>query len=246
MTDAQLKNYTIAMKDTMTAPYKCFWNTDPHKSCNHSRYFNYVRHIVGCKHRQDHTNQVISKDEPMRFPVYEEDLNNYRGCLMQMNGCYEFMYERLGDPGWRTYSNKIVHLMSRFFGKYCNMGKVGYQQSVMFSGRKWKVKKNKDLDYVILDSKQMFNFFVNEFKPLLEEAMLNYVTDSPSFEFWYFVLTGERTAGQRHRIKLQQQAIDNPRKCKIVGEHYIEKDTGKVVFTKNGKPLYGVNHPYNL
>ena len=28
---------------------------------------------------------------------------------MQMNGCYEFMYERLGDRGWRTYNNKIVN-----------------------------------------------------------------------------------------------------------------------------------------
>tara|TARA_R110001592_G_scaffold154163_1_gene383093 strand:- start:228 stop:974 length:747 start_codon:yes stop_codon:yes gene_type:complete len=238
MTDAQLKTYTIAMKSTMTAPYKCFWNTDAHKSCSHNKAFNYVRHIVTCKHRQDHTSQVISKDSPMRFPIFEEDLNNYRGCLMQMNGCYEFMYERLGDRGWKTYNNKITALMIRFFEKYCNMGKVGYQQSVMYNGIHWKVKKNKDLDYVMLDSKQMFNFFINEFKPLLEEAMLNYITDSNSFEFWYFIITGERTSGQKRRLQLEKQIRDNPITTKIVGEHYIDKNSGKVVFTKDGKAIY--------
>ena len=154
-----------------------------------------------------------------------------------MNGCYEFMYERLGDRGWRTYKNKITELMIKFFGKYCNTGKVGYQQSVMFNGTDWKVKKTAGVPYVMLDSKQMFNFFVNEFKPLLEEAMLNYVTDSPSFEFWYFILTGERTQGQQNRIQMAQQIIDNPTETTIVGEHIIGPG-GKVIFTKDGKPIY--------
>ncbi len=241
MTDDQLKTYLTALRDTMISPYKCIWNKDVHRGYTQTKSFNYVRHMMTCKHRQDHTNQVISGDSPIKYPVYKEDYNNYRGCLMQMNGCYEFMYERLGDRGWRTYNNKIVNLMVRFFGKYCNMGKVGCQQSVMYGGDKWRVKKNKDTPFIMLDSKQMFNFFVNEFKPLLEEAMFNHINDSPSFEFWYFVLTGERTSGQKNRMKLEQQTIDNPRKCKIVGDHYIEKDTGKVVFTKNGKPIYGVN-----
>ena len=87
----------------------------------------------------------------------------------------------------------------------------------------------------------MFEFFVDEFKPLLEEAMLNYVKDSPSFEFWYFILTGKRTEGQSRRIEMEEQIVNNPIKTKIVGEHYIEQYTGKIVFTKNGKRVYGNN-----
>ena len=237
MTDPQLKNYIIAMKDNMTSPYKCIWNADHHKSSSHTKTFNYIRHIVTCKHRQDHTDKTITSDAPMRFPIYEDDLVNYRGSLYQMNGCYEFMYERLGDKGWRTYNNKITILMVRFFGKYCHMGQVGYQQSVMFNGTNWKVKKTGDSPYIMLDSRQMFNFFINEFKPLLEEAMLNYVDDSPSFEFWYFILTGERTQGQKNRIQMEQQVINNPIKTKIIGEHRVEKN-GKIVFTKDGKDIY--------
>ena len=127
--------------------------------------------------------------------------------------------------------------MVKFFGKYCNTGKVGHQQSVMFNGTDWKVKKTVGVPYIMLDSKQMFNFFVNEFKPLLEEAMLNYITDSASFEFWYFILTGERTEGQRRRMNMEEQIRNNPIKTKIIGEHIIEKN-GKIVFTKNGKPIY--------
>ena len=67
--------------------------------------------------------------------------------------------------------------------------------------------------------------------------MLNYVDDSPSFEFWYFILTGERTQGQKNRIQMAQQVINNPIKTKIVGEHRVE-DNGKIVFTKNGKNIY--------
>ena len=237
MSDPQLKDYVIAMRESMTAPYKCIWNADHHKSCSQTKAFNYVRHIITCKHRQDHTDKTISSDAPMKFPVYEDDLVSYRGSLIHMNGCYEFMYERLGDRGWRTYKNKITELMIKFFGKYCNTGKVGYQQSVMFNGTDWKVKKTAGVPYVMSDSKQMFNFFVNEFKPLLEEAMLNYVTDSPSFEFWYFILTGERTQGQQNRIQMAQQIIDNPTETTIVGEHIIGPG-GKVIFTKDGKPIY--------
>ena len=241
MPDDQLKTYIISMKDSMTAPYKCIWTEEAHRGDKQSKAFNYVRHIMGCKHRQDHVDQTISTDAEMKYPVYEEDMENYRGCLMQMNGCYEFMYERLGDRGWRTYNNKLNNLMVRFFTKYCHMGMVGYQQSVMYNGSKWKIKKNKNETYTMLDSKQMFEFFVDEFKPLLEEAMLNYVTDSPSFEFWYFILTGERTDGQKRRIQMEEQIANNPIKTKIVGEHYIEEHTGKIVFTKNGKRIYGNN-----
>ena len=237
MSDPQLKDYIIAMKDNMTAPYKCIWNQEAHCGHTQTKTFNYIRHIVACKHRQDHIDKTISTDAQMKFPVYEDDLVSYRGCLTHMNGCYEFMYERLGDRGWRTYNNKIINLMVRFFTKYCNMGKVGFQQSVMFNGTDWKVKKTAGVPYIMLDSKQMFNFFVNEFKPLLEETMLNYITDSASFEFWYFILTGERTDGQKNRMNMEEQVRNSPIKTKIVGEHIINPN-GKIVFTKNGKPVY--------
>ena len=243
MPDAQLKTYIISMKDNMTAPYQCIWNKDAHKSSSHNKAFNYIRHVIGCKHRQDHIHHTVSNDSAMKFPVYEEDMENYRGCLNQMNGCYEFMFERLGDPGWGTYNNKINNLMVRFFTKYCNMGLPGHQQSVLYNGSKWKIKKNKDTPYVMLDQKKMFEFFIAEFRPLLEEAMLNYVSDSSSFEFWYFVLNGERTAGQLRRMEEQDKINYSNIKTKICKEHYIEKPSGKVVFTKGGKPIYGVNDP---
>tara|TARA_R110000796_G_scaffold6983_1_gene24292 strand:- start:2777 stop:3175 length:399 start_codon:yes stop_codon:yes gene_type:complete len=118
------------------------------------------------------------------------------------------------------------------------MGVVGQQQSVMYNGSNWKIKKNKNEPYIMLDSKKMFDFFVDQFKPLLEEAMLNYINDSSSFEFWYFILTGERTEGQKRRIEIEEKAANSDIKTKILGEHYIEKWTGKVVFTKNGKAIY--------
>ena len=46
MTDTHLKNYIIAMKDNMTAPYKCIWNTDSHRGISQTKTFNYVRHII--------------------------------------------------------------------------------------------------------------------------------------------------------------------------------------------------------
>ena len=238
MTDCQLKTYTLSLKDTMTAPYKCIWTDQAHRGDAQAKGFNYVRHIISCKHRQDHVDQTISTDSPMKYPIYEEDMDNYRGCLIQMNGCYEFMYDRLGDRGWRTYNNKLNNLMIRFFTKYCHMGVVGQQQSVMYNGSNWKIKKNKNEPYIMLDSKKMFDFFVDQFKPLLEEAMLNYINDSSSFEFWYFILTGERTEGQKRRIEIEEKAANSDIKTKILGEHYIEKWTGKVVFTKNGKAIY--------
>ena len=236
-TDPQLKNYMIAMKDNMTAPYKCIWTEDNHRGCSNTKAFNYVRHMLSCKHRQDYIDKTVSGDADMRYPIYEDDFENYRGSLYQMNGCYEFMYERLGDKGWRTYKNKIINLMVKFFGKYCKMGKPGFKQSVMYGGSNWRVKKTPESQYIMLDSKQMFDFFINEFKPLLEEAMFNYVNDSPSFEFWYFILTGKRTQGQKNRIKMAQQVINNPIKTNIVGEHRVEKN-GKIVFTKDGKDIY--------
>ena len=38
---------------------------------------------------------------------------------------------------------------------------------------------------------------------------------------------------------MEEQIANNPIKTKIVGEHYIEQYTGKIVFTNNGKPIYG-------
>ena len=239
MPDDKLKTYTIALREDMTAPYKCFWNKEAHKSDTQTKAFNYVRHILTCKHRNDHINNNKSTDNPMKYPIYEEDYENYRGSLHLMNGCYEFQIERLGDPGWRSYTNRLETLMVRFFGQYCNMGKSGFQQSVINNGSKWKVKKNEDSPFILLDSRQMFNFFVDEFKPLLEEQLSKGMEDSSSFEFWYFMIKGKRTMGQRARMRQQQDILDNPRKTRIVGDHIVEPN-GKIVFiSKKGIPLYG-------
>ena len=234
------KHFFELRKNGLEAPYKCIWSNEKHVGGMQKRWINYLKHITSCKHRQDHTLFVISTDAPMKYPIYdEEDMTNYRSVLGKMNGCYEYMEERLGDKRWKRYENKIEFLLTKFFEKFCNMGKVGYQQSVMFSNGKWKVKKNKQSPSILLDSRQMFNFFIDEFKPLLEDGMNNYVICPTSFEFWHFKLIGERTAGQKSRMALEQEILDNPEKykTKIVGEHIIG-DRGEIIFTKNGKPIY--------
>lgn len=236
--DEKLKAYTIALREDMTAPYKCFWTNDIHRGCTQTKGFNYVRHIIACPHREEYINNNKSTDQPMRFPIYEEDYENYRSSLHLMNGCYEFQVERLGVPGWRSYNNRLETLMLRFFGQYCNMGRSGFQQSVIYNGSKWKVKKNEDSPFIILDSGELFDFFVDEFKPLLEEQLNKGMEDSSSYEFWYFMIKGKRTMGQRSRMKQEQDILDSPPKTKIVGEHIVEPG-GKIVFiSKNGTPLY--------
>lgn len=241
LTNEKLTDYLFKLRqEGLEAPYNCIWSDEKHLGNIQKRWLNYVKHTTTCKHRQDHSLFIISTDQPMKYPAYdEEDMTNYRSILGRMNGCYEFMDERLAVKGWGRYNNKIELLMVKFFEKYCNMGKVGFQQSVMFQNGKWKIKKNKQSPSILLDSRQMFNFFLDEFKPLLEDAMLNYVKDSGSFEFWYFKLTGERTDGQKRRMALEQEILDNPEKykTKIVGEHIIG-DRGEIIFTKNGKPIY--------
>ena len=234
------KHFFELRKNGLEAPYNCIWSNEKHLGNIQKRWLNYLKHITTCKHRQDHTLFVISTDAPMKYPIYdEEDMTNYRSVLSKMNDCYEYMEERLGDKRWGRYENKIEFLLKKFYGKFCNMGKVGYQQSVMFSNGKWKVKKNKQSPSILLDSRQMFNFFIDEFKPLLEDGMNNYVICPSSFEFWHFKLIGERTGGQKRRMALEQEIIDNPEKykTKIVGEHIIG-DRGQIIFTKNGKPIY--------
>ena len=240
MDDESLKSVLFKIKKELGEPFQCFWSAEKHKSSTHNKFYNFIRHITNCKHRQDHSLFINSSDAPMKYPIYdEEDMTNYRSVLGKMNGCYEYMEERLGDKRWGRYENKIEFLLKKFYGKFCNMGKVGYQQSVMFSNGKWKVKKNKQSPSILLDSRQMFNFFIDEFKPLLEDGMNNYVICPSSFEFWHFKLIGERTGGQKRRMALEQEIIDNPEKykTKIVGEHIIG-DRGQIIFTKNGKPIY--------
>ena len=236
MNDKLLDDYLEAYRDTLPKPtpnYDCIWNNKKHIGGSPTTWQRFKSHSVSCKYREDHIVIVNKKDNEMVYPIFDpENENDYRGALSLMDMCYEFHAERL-EPGWEHYDNRLKNLMSKFFRVYCNMGIAGYQQSVISSYHahseiNWKVKKSADAPIIGLTNSQMFRFFVNEFKPLLE-INLQYVTDTSSYNFWYFMIKGKRTHADKSYRDEVKRAKEMPMKTKIVGPYYIGPK-GEVIF----------------
>ena len=231
MADNVLRSTIVEKRDNLVKvnnSYKCLWTDEKHRGDLQSTIATYNRHIVGCKHRAEHQSVFIeNSDQAFRFPVIdEEDYTKYR--LRGMDSCFEFHYERLGDKGWKSYPNKLEHLLVDFFTKYCNMGKVGYQQSVLFNGSLWKYKINSETPYKTVNSKKMFNYFVKEFKTIIDENIYR-LNDGEAIEFWKFMLTGKRS--YRHQKRLDEEELLKNKICKpTIREPYKLGPKGEIIF----------------
>lgn len=231
MDDDKLKSYIVDNRKELKneiGSYKCLWSDEEHKGNLHSKMSNYNRHILTCKYRQDHQSVFIEpSDQEFRYPVMdEEDYTNYR--LKNMDFCYEFHYERLGDRTWRTYINRVELLLIDFFTKYCNMGKAGYKQSVIFNGYIWKFKINKETPYIKCNSKEMFDYFVKEFKTIVDENR-DRLSDGGAIEFWTYKSTGKRTIGQRSRMA-EEERIRNSVCPPTIRDAHILGPKGQIIF----------------
>ena len=232
MDDDKLKSYMIEnRKNIFKEPdtYKCIWTDEAHRGNLHNKMCNLNRHLLTCKHRVDHQSVFIEpSDLEFRYPVMdEEDYKTYR--LKNMDFCYEFHYERLGDRGFRTYLNRVELLLIDFFTKYCNMGKVGYKQSVLFNGSIWKYKINKESPYIKCNSKEMFDYFVKEFKTIVDENKEK-LSDGGAIEFWTYKSTGKRTRGQRARMA-EEERIRTSLRPPTITDPYILGPKGQIIFT---------------
>ena len=238
MTDKDLMGYVEAYRETipqLTANpnYECIWNNKVHTGCRPSTWQSLKRHTLVCKFKSDHNTVVNEKDSGMIYPIYDEESGEtHRSTLGLMDMCYEFQVERL-EPGWERYENRILILMAKFFSRYCNMGRKGYQQSVQLSEfsdsqYNWRVKKTEDSEFIGLTNVEMFKFFCDEFKPLLK-MNLQYVEDNSSYNFWYLMVNGKRCSGDQAYRDMVEKANNAPDPTRIVGPHKIGPK-GEVIF----------------
>ena len=238
MTDKDLNGYIEAYREkrpelTADPHYSCMWNKHKHVGDKPVTWQNLKRHILTCKFKNDHKEVVNEKDSAMLFPIYdEENGDTYRSALSLMDFCYEFQVERL-KPGWEHYENRILLLMIKFFSKYCNMGRAGYQQSVQQTENtngqfNWRVKKTEDSEFIGLTNVEMFEFFCDEFKPLLK-INLEYIQDSGSYNFWYLMIKGKRCGNDQAYRDMVEKAKNAPDPTRIVGPHTFGPK-GEVIF----------------
>ena len=240
MTDKDLNGYIEAYREkrpelTGDPHYSCMWNKNKHTGDKPLTWHNLKRHILTCRFKNDHKQIVNEKDSAMLYPQYnEEDGETYRSALTLMDFCYEFQLERL-QPGWEQYENRIILLMCKFFSKYCNMGRPGYQQSVQQTENSngqynWRVKKTEDSEFIGLTNTEMFEFFCEEFKPLIKNN-LQYIQDSGSYNFWYLMIYGKRCSSDQAYRDMVRRANIGPDPTKIIGPHTIGHK-GQIIFTK--------------
>ena len=234
LSNSKLDKYLEDYRGLMPTNYSCIWNKNEHTGSSATTWQRFKSHCEKCKYKSEHKEVVNEKHFSMIYPTYlEDDEETYRGALALMNMCYEFQVERL-EPGWQNYDNRLLHLLIKFFSKFCNMGRPGYQQSVQQSESgncdyNWKVKKTEDSEVIGMTHSEMFKFFCDEFKPLLKKQ-LQYVDDSGSYNFWYLVIYGKRCSSDQAYRAMVKKANDGEDTTRIVGPHKIGSK-GEIIFT---------------